>query len=63
MMENETSGPDPISGSVHTNVRPVPNRPLRPDYLRHGVYKDEGCVKDRVLLPGVCNAACGPEFG
>ncbi len=31
--------------------------------LPHAVYKDEGCVKDRVLLSGVCNAACGPKFG
>lgn len=38
-------------------------KPIAQDYVRDGVYKDEGCVKDRVLLSGVCNAACGPEFG
>jgi len=27
------------------------------------VYKDEGCVKDRVVLCSVCDAACWPELG
>jgi len=47
----------------HANLRPKPNGPLIRDYVRDGVYKDEGVVKDRVLLSGVFDAACGPEFG
>src|SRR5271157_5539387 len=39
----------------------VTSRPFGSN-LPHAVYKDEGFVKDRVLLSGVCNAACGPEF-
>ena len=39
----------------------------RPSFSRgaacYGIYKDEGGVKDKVLLSGVCDAACGPELG
>jgi hypothetical protein len=31
--------------------------------VRYGVYKDEGCVKDRVVLGSVLVTACWPEFG
>jgi hypothetical protein len=33
------------------------------DYWWDGVYKDEGCVKDRLLLSGVLITACWPELG
>jgi hypothetical protein len=29
---------------------------------REGIYKDEGVVKDRVVLCSVCDTACWPEL-